>query len=110
MALSYLPAEHIPAVFECLETKATTPMLIQLVTYIHFNRIEDDLWSPDKWSVFGQAVWANNDVQRWHGHAKISFHLLVHLLCEQGFTTAAFAQMCTPCVSQQTKYCRRLFV
>ena len=90
MALPYLPAEHIPAVFQCLETKATTPMLTQLVTYIRFNWIEGDLWSPDKWSMFGQAVRTNNDVKGWHGmlnrHAKrgnLSFYLLVRLLHEQ---------------------------
>ena len=43
MALPHLPAEHIPAVFQYLETKATTPMLTQLVTYIRFNWIEGDL-------------------------------------------------------------------
>ena len=42
MALPYLPVEHIPAVFECLEVKASTCMLIQLVTYICLNWIEGD--------------------------------------------------------------------
>ena len=81
---------HIPAVFQCLETKATTSMLNQLVTYIRFNWIEGDLWSPGKWSVFSQAVRTNNDVEGWHGmlnrHAKrgnLSFYLRVRLLHEQ---------------------------
>lgn len=88
MTLSYLPAQHIPAVFESLGMKATTPMLIRLVAYIFLYWIE--LWSPKKLSVFGQAVRTNNDVEWWHGmhnrHAKggnLSFYLLVRLLHKQ---------------------------
>jgi hypothetical protein len=40
LALPYLPKEHIPAMFENLVTKATTPMLTDLVTYIRVNWIE----------------------------------------------------------------------
>ncbi len=90
MALPYLSAEHNQAVLDYLATKATTPMLIELVMYIRPNWIKGDLWSPDKWSVFGQAVRTNNYVEGWHGmlnrHAKrgnLSFYLMVHLLYEQ---------------------------
>jgi hypothetical protein len=41
LALPYLPKEHIPAMFENLAMKATTPNLIDLVTYIFVNWIED---------------------------------------------------------------------
>ena len=40
LALPYLPKEHIPALFEKLATKATAPMLAELVTYIRTNWIE----------------------------------------------------------------------
>ena len=40
LALPYLPKEHIPAVFERLSAKASTPMLIELVVYIQINWIE----------------------------------------------------------------------
>lgn len=40
LALPYLPKEHIPAMFENLATKAATPMLTELVTYIRVNWIE----------------------------------------------------------------------
>ena len=48
------------------------------------------LWKPEAWSVFGQVVRTNNDVEGWHGmlnrHAKcgcLSFYLMVRLLYEQ---------------------------
>ena len=40
LALPYLPKEHIPTMFENLATKATTPLLAKLVTYIRLNWIE----------------------------------------------------------------------
>jgi hypothetical protein len=40
MALSYLPKEHIPTMFENLAAKATTPLLTELATYIRSNWIE----------------------------------------------------------------------
>lgn len=90
LALPYLPAEHIQPMFTSLVTKATTPMLVDLALYIRLNWIDGELWTPDKWSVFGQAVRTNNDVEGWHGmlnrHAKrgnISFYLMVRLLHEQ---------------------------
>ena len=42
LALPYSPKEHIPTMFEILATKATTPLLIQLVTYIRSNWIEEN--------------------------------------------------------------------
>ena len=40
LAPPYLPKEHIAAMFENLATKAATPMLTELVTYIRINWIE----------------------------------------------------------------------
>ncbi len=40
LALPYLPKKHIPAMFGKLATKATTPKLMELVTYIRVNWIE----------------------------------------------------------------------
>ena len=40
VALPYLPKVHIPAMFGSLATKATTPLLVELVTYIRANWIE----------------------------------------------------------------------
>ena len=75
LALPYLPKEHIAAMFENLATKAATPLLTELVTYIRINWIEGALWKPETWSVLGQAVQTNNDVEGWHGmlnrHAKL---------------------------------------
>ena len=48
LALPYLPKEHIPTMFENLVTKATTPLLIELVTYIRLNWIEGNCRSNTK--------------------------------------------------------------
>ena len=40
LALPYLPKEHIQPMFENLAAKATTPLLIELVTYVRLNWIE----------------------------------------------------------------------
>ncbi|XP_028418951.1 uncharacterized protein LOC114544551 [Dendronephthya gigantea] len=90
LALPYLPKEHIAAVFENLSRKATTPLLMELVRYIRENWIQGELWEPETWCVFNQAVRTNNDVEGWHGmlnrHAKrgnLTFYLMVRLLHEQ---------------------------
>ena len=40
LALPYLPKEHIPVMFENLASKASTPKLAELATYIRTNWIE----------------------------------------------------------------------
>lgn len=89
MALPYLPAEHIRPMFEMLSSKATTPLLTALASYIR-NTWVDGSFAPEYWSVFNQAVRTNNDCEGWHGmlnrHAKrgnLTFYLLVRLLHEQ---------------------------
>ena len=51
---------------------------------------EGELWKPETWSVFGQVVRTNNDIEGWHGmlnrHAKrgnLNFYLMIRLLHEQ---------------------------
>ena len=48
LALTYLPKEHIPMMFKNLVTKAMTPLLIELVTYICLNWIEGNCRSNTK--------------------------------------------------------------
>ena len=60
-------------------------------TILHFSIvIKGELWEPETWSVFGQAVRTNNDVEGWYGmlkrHARrgnLSLYLMVRLLHEQ---------------------------
>ena len=53
--------------FAKLVTNATTPMLADLAMYIRIKWIDGSIWQPETWSVFGQAIRTNNDVEGWHG-------------------------------------------
>ncbi|KAI0220396.1 hypothetical protein LSAT2_028071 [Lamellibrachia satsuma] len=66
MALPLLPAEHISPVFAVLERKARAEPLEALVAYIKETWITSRMWPPTSWSVFGQSVRTNNDVEGWH--------------------------------------------
>ena len=47
MALPFLPAEHISAMFSYLENKAATPPLVALTQYIASNWIASIVWPPE---------------------------------------------------------------
>lgn len=89
MALPLLPAEHIQPVFSKLEKKAETDALKELVGYLSTTWIESTIWPPSHWSVFGQSVRTNNDVEGWHqrldskGRAKMNFYILLDLLHQE---------------------------
>eukprot|EP00794_Sanderia_malayensis_P021298 gene21298-biopygen16333 len=65
MALPFLPKEQIPEAYEKLAEKATHD-LVPLVDYIRTTWIESNVWQPASWSIFGQSVRTNNDVEGWH--------------------------------------------
>lgn len=66
MALPFLPAEEIPAVWRGIKGRATTSKLKSLVSYVEDTWLnEDGLWPPSAWSVFNRAVRTNNDVEGW---------------------------------------------
>lgn len=66
LALPFLPADSITTVFGQLEADATTPKLIQVTSYIRATWIDDSIWLPAVWSVFGQPIRTNNDCEGWH--------------------------------------------
>ena len=66
LSLPLLPAEHIPPVFTALQLKANTDKLTELTDYIQKTWITSTTWPPSNWSVFGQSVRTNNDVEGWH--------------------------------------------
>ena len=66
MAMQLLPAEHIDPVFQVLKTKATSSKLQHLTTYIEDTWINSSVWPPTNWSVYGQIVHTNNDLEGWH--------------------------------------------
>ena len=72
-----------------LAVLATTPSLQELVAYITTNTwVESRTWPPQAWSIFGQSVRTNNNVEGWHkslnhrasGRWQLPFYLLVNLL------------------------------
>ena len=86
MALCFLPASHIPAVFRRLQTSATTEPLKKLMDYVNRVWIKSTVWTPNSWSVYFQSVRTNNDIEGWHnrlksrGRPNMNFYLLVQLI------------------------------
>ena len=88
MALPFLPAPEIDPAFQRLRLQATTDALEELVQYISDTWISSTVFPPKDWSVFGQAIRTNNDVEGWHndlnrcasGRSNIPFYLLIQLL------------------------------
>ena len=68
MALPLLPHEHIQTVFDQLVAGIGdgVPALRELSGYIHDTWINGNIFNPDDWSVFGQAIRTHNDVEGWH--------------------------------------------
>ena len=90
LALPFLPATSIATVFDQLEAKANSPELQSLVTYIRGTWIDSRLWPPTAWSVYGQPVRTNNDVEGWHhrlnrkaGNNGLNMYLLFELLQQE---------------------------
>ena len=75
--------------FELLEGSASTEALQALVAYIRVTWVTSNTWPPTCWSVFGQSVRTNNDVEGWHhalnarGRQRMPFYQLVGLLHEE---------------------------
>ena len=88
MALPYLPHQEIPASFQWLKLQATTPVLHELVDYVSNQWVNTNTFPPSSWSVYGQPVRTNNDIEGWHnslnrragGRVHLPFYLLIQLL------------------------------
>jgi len=88
MALPFLPAPEIDPAFQRLRLKATTDALEELVEYISETWISSTVFPRKDWSVYGQAIRTNNNVEGWHnglnrrasGRSNIPFYLLIPLL------------------------------
>lgn len=88
MALPFIPHQKIPRVFQRLRVGATTEPLKELVEYIQANWVYSTTFPPENWSVYGQPVRTNNDVEGWHnalnrrasGRSEIPFYQLIELL------------------------------
>ena len=88
MALPFIPHQKIPRVFQRLRVEATTEPLKELVEYIQANWVYSTTFLPENWSIYGQPVRTNNDVEGWHnalnrrasGRSDIPFYQLIELL------------------------------
>jgi len=43
-----------------------TARLQQLTDYINENWVSSTMWPPATWTVYGQPIRTNNDVEGWH--------------------------------------------
>jgi len=67
MSLPLLPHEHIIPIFDRLTERAgDLENLISLCNYVRNTWIRGPVFSPINWSVFGQSIRTNNDVEGWH--------------------------------------------
>ncbi|KAL5015438.1 hypothetical protein ScPMuIL_009708 [Solemya velum] len=89
-ALPLLPAEHILPTFTKLEEKATNDRIKDVMTYIKETWITSTVWTIPSWSVFGQHIRTNNDVEGWHNRlnqkakkGNLQFYLLLTLLYQE---------------------------
>ena len=63
MALPFLPYHNIQRTFNSLKDNATTNALEDLVEYIENQWIKSTVFAPKDWSIYGQPVRTNNDIE-----------------------------------------------
>lgn len=87
MALPLLPEAHIQPAYDELAKLATSPALLQLMSYVSGTWINNDVWSPANISVYSKEIRTNNDLEGWHrrvnGLARrgnLPLYLLISLL------------------------------
>ncbi|XP_077997120.1 uncharacterized protein LOC144450394 [Glandiceps talaboti] len=90
LALPYLPHEHIEEMFTRLRREVSSAPLESLMDYVHNTWIASDIWPASSWSVFGQSIRTNNDVEGWHYRlnrkakkGSLNVYLLIELLHEE---------------------------
>jgi hypothetical protein len=68
MALPYLPKEYIRSSFNrlYLTVPVSARPLRRFMSYIKYTWITSSKFPVNTWSVFGQPVRTNNDVEGWH--------------------------------------------
>ena len=96
--------------------KQTTSELIELAKYIEATWLLSRTWSPDRWSVFGQSVRTNNDVEGWHNrlknraHRNMPFYRLIETLERESRWTSLSCRSVSEsklCRHQRQKYRRQ---
>ena len=85
MALPFLPEGEISPAFARLRNRAASDQMEELMAYIDRQWVSSTIFPPSDWSVYGQSVRTNNDLEGWHhglnrragGRVHIPFYLLV---------------------------------
>ena len=90
LGLPFIPADHIRPVFNTLKLRAATLSLQEVTGYIEDTWIDSTMWAPETWSVFGQSIRTNNDVEGWHHRlntkakkGNLPFYMLLQLLHQE---------------------------
>ena len=71
-----------------MQTSASNEALEQVTQYIQNTWVNSTIFPPKAWSVYGQAVRTNNDLEGWHnglnrragGRVHIPFYILIQHL------------------------------
>lgn len=86
MALPFLPEDHITTTFGHLEERAPDGPCSQFMSYVRETWLSGH-WTPQDWSVYGQNIRTNNDVEGYHrrlngkaGGAHIPLYVLIPIL------------------------------
>ncbi|KAK3720985.1 hypothetical protein QZH41_018542 [Actinostola sp. cb2023] len=96
MALPFLPTDQIPLMFARLSIQAQAPALRNLMDYVKRQWVESSMFPPKDWSVYGQPVRTNNDIEGWHnalnrragGWCHLPLYSLIELLNREVSLTA----------------------
>ena len=96
MALLFLPAVEIPAMYGQPQEMASTPKLQQFMHYVGSNWITGNTWPPSSWRVYMKSVPTNNDIEGWHlglnrrasGKSQLPLYLLIRLLHREARLTS----------------------
>ena len=65
MALPFIPAEHVKKLYEDMESRTPEGPCQDLLRYFH-STWKTGNWSPKDYSVYGQSICTNNDMEGWH--------------------------------------------
>ena len=71
-----------------MQTSASNEALEKVIQYIQSTWVNSTIFPPKAWSVYGQAVRTNNDLEGWHngfnrragGRVHIPFYILIQHL------------------------------
>jgi hypothetical protein len=106
MALPYLPKEHIRSSFNrlLLTVPVSARSLRRLMSYIKSTWIISSKFPVNTWSVFGQPVRTNNDIEGWHQHlnkkAKVQclqLYMMTKLLSDEARFVALLFKLMISC-------------